>query len=278
MATDAATRTSQTQREPLTRERVLATALGLVDAHGLDALSMRRLGAALGVEAMSLYKHVANKDALLDGIVEQLWSEVRDTLAAGSADWAAGLESFGHTLREVMHAHPQAATLLVSRCLLPQPALQVYADLLDALREGGFDNPTGARTIRSLCGYTMGYVSAELSSLSAWRTEPGRPPQALPGKDAGAGTGTTDILLWLGRNLPPGTPARLAQAAVTIIDCDPASDFDRGLELAIEGLRHATGRHAPDLGPDRVTRTERGYAHMSTDCCGDDCCGEDTEC
>lgn len=246
MGTAAATGTDQPQREPLTRERVLATGLGLVDTDGLESLSMRRLGAALGVEAMSLYKHVASKDALLDGIVEQLWAEVRndvaDASATGGTAWPALLESFGHALRQTMHAHSQAATLLVSRCLLPLPALQVYADLLDALREGGFDDSTAARTVRSLCGYTMGYVSAELSSLSAWRTGPGQPPDSQPQNEANAAPGTTDILLWLGRNLPAGTPARLAQAAVTIIDCDPSNDFDRGLELVVEGLRHTLGQ------------------------------------
>src|SRR5258706_15861472 len=85
------------RRGRLSRERVLATALEVVDREGLSALSMRRLGAELGVEAMALYRYADSKDALLDGLVEALYIELLDSLTAGRAedgapsDWRAGL-------------------------------------------------------------------------------------------------------------------------------------------------------------------------------------------
>lgn len=219
-------------RTPLDRQRVLAAALRLVDAEGLGALSMRRLGAELGVEAMSLYKHVANKDALLDGIVEQLWTEVGAEALAG-ADWADQLRAFARGIRAMMRRHPQAASLLFSRCVLAPPLLEAQAALLDALRGAGFDEPAAGRTIRSLCSYAMGYASNELYCYGAWRATPGQPVPA----DAPMAVNTTEILLWLGRTLPPDTPPRLVQAAVTMVEVDFDGDFGATLEMAIEGLR-----------------------------------------
>lgn len=228
-----------TARAPLTRQRVLETALALVDAEGLDALSMRRLGAELGVEAMSVYKHVANKDALLDGLVDQLWMQVRDGLPDG-ADWAEQLRGFARRLRAVMHRHPQAASVLLSRCVLPVPMVETYATLLDTLRAAGIDDAAAARTVRSVAGYVMGYVSTELYCLGAWRAEPGDRPATgpAPGRPE---FDTTDALLWLGRVLPPGSPSRLVNAALAMLDCDLDGDFDAGLDMAIQGLRQLHG-------------------------------------
>jgi AcrR family transcriptional regulator len=223
------------ERAPLTRQRVLEAALALVDSDGLEALSMRKLGAELGVEAMSVYKHVANKDALLDGLVDQLWVEVRDGLPE-SAGWVDQLRAFAHEMRAVMHRHPQAASLLLSRCVLPVPMVEIYATLLDTLRDAGFDDATAARTVRSLSGYVMGYVSTELYCLGAWRAVPGDQPAAGPAVGRPE-FDTTDVLLWLGRALPPGSPSRLVNAALAMLDCDLDGDFDASLDMAIEGLR-----------------------------------------
>lgn len=230
-----ATATQAPPRTPLDRQRVLAAALALVDAEGLDALSMRRLGAELGVEAMSLYKHVANKDALLDGLVEQLWNEVGEETAAG-ADWADQLRSFARGIRRMMHRHPQAASLLFSRCALSTQLLEGFATMLDTLRDAGFDEATAARTVRSLCSYAMGYASNELYCFGAWRTEPGKPPTPTT-ESFTVDFNATDVLLWLGRTLPAHTPPRIVQAALALVDYDPDGDFDASLDMAIQGLR-----------------------------------------
>jgi AcrR family transcriptional regulator len=229
-------------RTPLDRQRVLSAALALVDAEGLEALSMRRLGAELGVEAMSLYKHVANKDALLDGLVEQLWTEVGDATAE-QTDWADQLRSYARGVRAMMHRHPQAASLLFSRCVLATRLLDNFATLVDTLRGAGFDQATAARTVRSLCSYAMGYASNELYCFGAWRTEPGQAPVPTTGEFTMA-VNTTDMLLWLGRTLPASTPPRLVQAALALIDCDPDGDFEASLEMAIQGLRQLTPAQA----------------------------------
>lgn len=83
----------------------------------------------------------------------------------------------------------------------------------------------------------MGYVNTELYCLGAWRAEPGDQPTAGPVADRPE-FDTTDVLLWLGRALPPGSPSRLVNAALAMLDCDLDSDFDASLDMAIQGLRH----------------------------------------
>jgi AcrR family transcriptional regulator len=234
MPRQVATATKPPARAPLDRQRVLAAALLLVDSEGLEALSMRRLGAELGVEAMSLYKHVANKEALLDGIVEQLWTEVGTAQPSG-ADWAELLRGFAHGVRAMMHRHPQAAGLLLSRCVLPPPLLEILTELLESLRKAGFDEATTGRAVRSLWSYTIGSASNELYSLGAWR--PVSSERSTSDQDAITNGNTTDILLWLGRTLPPDTPSRVVRTALALIDYDPEQDFDATLDIVIHGLR-----------------------------------------
>src|SRR5512144_1744010 len=105
----------------LSRERVLAGALELVDREGLSALSMRRLGAELDVEAMALYRYAAGKDALLDGLVEALYLELAGRLAAGpgadddAASWRTELHRIARATYEVCMAHPHVVPLLTTR-------------------------------------------------------------------------------------------------------------------------------------------------------------------
>lgn len=228
-------KTGTIDRAPLTRQRVLDTAIEMVDRDGLDALSMRKIGSELGVEAMSLYKHVANKDAVLDGLVEHLWTDVHNTITEHT-EWPEQLRSYAHAIRDTMHKHPQAASLLLSRCLLPTQLLEIYATLIESLQDAGFDEATAARTVRALGGFALGYVSSELYCLGVWRTDQTTQPPAGTATATAARPDSTEALLWLGRILPPGTPRRLVKAAVAMIDCDPDNDFDTSLDLAISGL------------------------------------------
>ena len=122
----------------LTRERVLAAALALVDREGLSALSMRRLGTELGVEAMALYRYASSKDSLLDGLVEALYLELEERLAADGdedADW---------------------------RACGPAAVLRDHERVLTLLRSAGFDEPTVADVFRAFTAWLLGYVSVEL--------------------------------------------------------------------------------------------------------------------
>lgn len=176
----------------LSRERVLATALELVDREGLSALSMRRLGAELGVEAMALYRYAEGKDALLDGLVEAMHLELHarldadrpdadDTGAAGTKaaeaagtdadDWRAGLHRFARTLYDVCLDHPHAVPLLTTRLLAvpmarrPLPVLRSHERVLALLEKAGLEESTTAAAFEAVLGWLLGYVSVELRPM-----------------------------------------------------------------------------------------------------------------
>ncbi|GAA2761699.1 TetR/AcrR family transcriptional regulator C-terminal domain-containing protein [Streptomyces paradoxus] len=158
----------------LNRERVLSAALALVDREGLSALSMRRLGAELNVEAMALYRYAASKDALLDGLVEALYLELEEQLAADAgedADWRAGLHRFARATYDVCLAHPQAVPLLATRLLAvplarrPAAVLRDHERVLALLRKAGFDEATASAVFRAFTAWLHGYVSVELRPM-----------------------------------------------------------------------------------------------------------------
>ncbi|MEU6354145.1 TetR/AcrR family transcriptional regulator [Streptomyces sp. NPDC047072] len=163
----------------LSRERVLASALELVDREGLSALSMRRLGAELGVEAMALYRYAASKDALLDGLVEALYLELEERLAAeppsaapaGTTGWRAELHRIARTTYDVCRAHPQAVPLLATRMLAvplaqqPAAVLRQHERVLVSLRQAGFDGARAAAAFRALTAWLLGFVAVDLQPL-----------------------------------------------------------------------------------------------------------------
>ncbi|MER7010851.1 TetR/AcrR family transcriptional regulator C-terminal domain-containing protein [Saccharopolyspora sp. NPDC000359] len=144
------------QRAGLTRQDVLGAALALVDREGLKVLSMRRLGAELGVEAMTLYHHVANKDALLDGLVEQLLAEVAPRGSSGS--WQADLRNYAHDLREALLAHPNTIPLVASRPAVTARNLDFVEGVLGTLHDAGFPLEVGLDVLFSLAGFVLGQV------------------------------------------------------------------------------------------------------------------------
>ncbi|MFE7890158.1 TetR/AcrR family transcriptional regulator [Streptomyces sp. NPDC057412] len=157
----------------LNRERVLGAALRLVDREGLSALSMRRLGAELGVEAMALYRYAASKDALLDGLVEALHAELEDRLTAGetAGDWRAELRRVALATYAVCLDHPQVVPLLSTRMLAvplarrPRATLRHHERVLGLFEEAGFDTEGSARLFRAFTGWVLGYVSVELQAM-----------------------------------------------------------------------------------------------------------------
>ncbi|MFF6875919.1 TetR/AcrR family transcriptional regulator [Streptomyces sp. NPDC012474] len=155
----------------LNRERVLASALALVDREGLSALSMRRLGTELGVEAMALYRYASSKDSLLDGLVEALYLELEERLAADPGqdpDWRAGLHRNARATYEVCLTHPQAVPLLATRLLAvplarrPAAVLRDHERVLTLLRGAGFDEAAAAEVFRAFTAWLLGYVFVEL--------------------------------------------------------------------------------------------------------------------
>ncbi|MFJ4200276.1 TetR/AcrR family transcriptional regulator [Streptomyces sviceus] len=187
----------------LSRARVLASALELVDREGLSALSMRRLGAELGVEAMALYRYAEGKDALLDGLVEALYLELEERLATGAdgeeearaPEWRAGLHRLARATYDVCLDHPQAVPLLTTRMLAvplarrPLAVLKDHERVLALLRGAGVADERLADAFRSFTAWLLGYVSAELRPMvdNPDESEPSlrlglhrMPPQELP--------------------------------------------------------------------------------------------------
>ena len=144
---------------PLTRERVLRAALDIVDEEGLDALTMRRLGAELGVEAMSLYYHVPNKAAVLDGISELVLSEIElDDSVEG--DWVDALRNGFRQAWAVLKSHPNAIPLLLVSPSGDQEARRLAEVVLALMQRGGLTPAEGHRAFRILQAFIFGAAMA----------------------------------------------------------------------------------------------------------------------
>jgi AcrR family transcriptional regulator len=149
------------RRVPLSRERVLRAAVTLADRGGIEAVTMRRLGQELGVEAMSLYKHVANKDDVLDGMVDLVVGDI-DVPPAGT-DWKTAMRQRAISAHETLLAHPWAALLVMSRFNIG-PGMTRYLDAtLGRLREGGFTVEGALDAWHALDSHIYGFTLQELS-------------------------------------------------------------------------------------------------------------------
>ncbi len=148
-------------RKPLSRERILKAALALVDKDSIESLSMRNLAAQLNVEAMSLYKHVANKDAVLDGLVELILREME--IPATGTPWREAMRRRAWSVRHTILRHPWASALIESR-LAPGEARLSYADrVLSILNSAGFSTTAQYRAFQLLDSYVYGYVLQEVN-------------------------------------------------------------------------------------------------------------------
>ena len=211
-------------RRPLTRERILHTGLQMIDQQGLEAFTMRKLAKALGVDPMSMYRHFENKDALLDGVADVLWSEVK--LPESMVGWEALLRSFATSLRALAHVHPHAYALLCKNQSLPLALLRLCDVALEQLQRAGFEQKRALEILCTVSSYAMGYAMVELSALSPVTTERGTPE-------------LTDIrrLTQLMRRLPRETPAHLVEVACVLTGCDMDAQFLFGLDLMLTSLR-----------------------------------------
>lgn len=211
-----ATVNSEQTRAPLTRDHVLSGAVRYVDEHGLEALSMHKLGAELGVRAMSLYKHVANKDDLLDGIVEQLWTEI--PVEPASADWREAVKRLAAALRDLVHRHPRSAPLLTSRQTIHERPLEISSALLTVTRNNGVPEQCAVALLRTIFPYAIGYALAELAYPDAEGDEITR-------------------LRRITTMLSPQAPDDLVRTALLVCGgCDMDVQFDIGVDLMIRGL------------------------------------------
>jgi AcrR family transcriptional regulator len=223
----------KTEREPLSRARALDVACKLADAGGLSQLSMRRLADELGVEAMSLYHHVPNKDAILDGMVDLVFGEI--ALPAQGGDWRAAMRARAGSVRAVLLRHPWALRVIESR-KAPGPATLAHHDaVLGALRAGGFSIVLTAHAYALLDSYIFGFVQTELS---------------LPFQTSEE---THEVARGIFEQLPPGAYPHLVELTVEHV-LKPgyayANEFEFGLELILDGLaRLLAGERAGPRAP-----------------------------
>ncbi|TAK01301.1 MAG: TetR/AcrR family transcriptional regulator [Chloroflexota bacterium] len=204
-------------RMPLHRDRVLQAAVALADEDGLDAVSMRRLGQQLRVEAMSLYKHVANKDDILDGIADLVVGDFE--VPSGDIDWKTAVRRSAISAHQALVRHPWASSLIESR-RNAGPARRRYLDaLIGVLAGAGFPMPIVIRAIMALDSHTYGFVLQEM----AWSFDSENAPEMATA---------------FARSLPAGEyPNLLAMAEMTATAPGGAAvDFEFGLDLILDGL------------------------------------------
>ncbi len=214
-----------TRRRPLSRDRVLRAAIRLADEGSLESVSMRKLGQVLRVEAMSLYKHVANKDDILDGIADLVVGDFE--VPSGDVDWQTAVRRSAISAHQTLFRHPWASSLIESR-LNAGPARRRYLDaMIGVLAAAGFPMPIVIRAIMALDSHTYGFVLQEM----AWSFDTENAPEMAAA---------------FARSLPAGEyPNLLAMAEMTATAPGGASvDFEFGLDLILDGLerlRDTTG-------------------------------------
>ncbi len=149
-------------REPLSRDRILQAAIRVADGGGVEAITMRRVAQELGVEAMSLYHHVPNKDAILDGVIDQVFAAI-ELPPPEYDDWRDAIRARAHSARAVLSQHSWALGLMDSR-RNPGPATLRHHDaVLGMLRDAGFTLPMSAHAISVIDSYIGGFVLQEAS-------------------------------------------------------------------------------------------------------------------
>jgi AcrR family transcriptional regulator len=163
-------------RQPLGRDRIVTAAVAFIDEEGLPGLSMRRLGAMLGVEAMSLYRYVPGRENLLDAVVEQIMSELRhdpDIVEAPRDGWQDFLQRLAHGVRRVALAHPRAFPLVASRppeapwLRPPLRSLTWVETFLDGLLSEGFSDEAAVQAYRAFTSFLLGHLLLEVAALGA---------------------------------------------------------------------------------------------------------------
>jgi AcrR family transcriptional regulator len=212
----------------LNRERVLRAAVAFADEHGIGSLSMRKLGDALGVEAMSLYNHVANKSELLDYMIDLVFSEIE--LPATGADWQASMRVRAISVRRVLSRRRWAIGLMETRTSPGPATLHHHEAVLACLRDAGFSIQMAAHASAVLDSYIYGFALQEAGLLFRTAEE------------------TDDISRALLQQMPPDEFPRLTELTLEHIlqpTYDPDDEYEFGLDLILNGLeplREAPGR------------------------------------
>ena len=221
MKSAGAGKADRERRAQLTREQVLTAAIALADRDGIESISMRRLAQELGIEAMSLYTHVRNKEDLLDGMVDAVIGMIPVDVDAGAAGWGTSLRRMALGARGVMLRHPWAPRTAETRAA-PGPAAIAYVNaVLGILRQGGFSVAQAHHALHILGSRLLGFTQ------NLFDDSPAPGPEAAP-------------------SLPDGFAAAFPYAAEMAVavahggvlgPCDDDDEFEFALDFILDGLR-----------------------------------------
>lgn len=231
MATQERTpRKGARDRERLSHERIVATAMKIMDAEGLEAVSMRRVAHELGVEAMSLYHHVEDKEDILDGICEMVMSEFR--FPEPSDDWEQVARQGARAWRDIIRSHPSCMRLFAERRKpVSRPeALRPMEFALGVIRSAGLSERDTVLAFRAFGGYIQGSILTEISPIV------GEAPAQAPSHGE------------MATALSPEDFPHLAEAFPFFDECEPDEQFEFGLDLMLEGIQ-AKARARKDRRP-----------------------------
>jgi AcrR family transcriptional regulator len=208
-------------RSPLSRERVLRAALDLADESGIDSLTMRGLGQRLGVEAMSLYNHVDNKDDILDGMLDLVVSEI--DRPSDDTGWREAMRRRAVSAREVFARHPWASALIDSRESSGPERMRYFDWVIGTLRRAGFSVELAVRAFSALDSYVYGFGRQQLNI------------------SAGEGTSEEMAAAFLAA-VPEDEYPYLSEVITEYMlqaGYDESADFEFGLGLILDGLERA---------------------------------------
>jgi AcrR family transcriptional regulator len=219
------TRGTRASRERLTRERIVEAALSIMDAEGLEAVSMRRVARDLGVEAMSLYNHVQSKEDILDGICEQVMGEFDFPPPTG--DWAEDCRRGARSWRRLLQDHPDVMRLFAEHRgpTRSVDSLRPMEFALRLLRDAGLSDRDTAQAFHAFGGYIQGFVMMEGGSIAGGTDEAHMKAHAE-----------------LTASLSPDEFAALRAISPFFAECDSDEQFEFGLDLMIRGLQARVGR------------------------------------
>jgi len=203
------------ERTPLTRERVASAALDLIDEQGLDALSMRKLGASVGVEAMSLYNHVANKDDLLVAVTDRLYGEILASYGEPEGDWRVMARAMCRAYVQVADAHPNSLPLLVDRPVDAAGGIEFISRIVSMFDGSVDDMRTGVLAFSVASNWVIGTIIQEHGLLARLRAE-------------GEGVTVEDI--------PDEFEPLLRFRDAVVRDLTPEDRFEEGLEAILDGI------------------------------------------
>jgi AcrR family transcriptional regulator len=217
---------SERPRTALNRDRILDAALALVDKGGLESLSMRKLGQSLGVEAMSLYNHVANKDDVIGGILDRVAYEIEAPSATD--EWDAAIRKSALSAHQALRRHPWAPALMMSPSHVVPERIRYMEGLLGTLRRAGFSS--------DMTYHAYHVLDAHIFGFSLWQAGHAAAAKDLPKEFES----TEDFIKWLVQRFPPEEYPHVAEHGRQHFAEGPhqeVSAFEISLDLILDGLK-----------------------------------------